>query len=307
MALTSVHPMLANKTPCEDVPQDIEWLVSYKHDGIRMLSTTQGPRSRSGKKFKNVHLMELLSTLPAGLDGEIMHKSVFTKFHHTQSAVNSEDGPRDEWVLVIYDSFWFGADRHAERRYWDAHHAVAGWRQGTSPAVKAALQVIMVPHQKVSTADLPDLLLQAEENGYEGICGRPKDAPYLFGKPSSSAWNLVAWKRFIDFEGVIEDVEELMVNGNPQEANEHGYAKRSSHGANKYGADMMGRLVCRAVNGEFEGATFKSGSGFSESLRKKIWREKDDWLGRVCTFKYQPFGSKDKPRSPIFRHERLPE
>lgn len=306
MSGPSVHPMLGNKTPCEDVPQGLKWLVSHKYDGIRALMTTAGPRSRSGKKFPNRALRSLLETLPRGLDGELMHESVFTPFHKTQSAVNAEDGPADGWIYVVYDSFWFGADRTASTRYFDALHAVRKWEAETQMSPNL-LRIIMPDYEVMETHQLPKALLDAEASGYEGICGRQLATPYLFGKPSKLSWNLVAWKRFIDFEARVDDMEELMINGNPQEVDNHGRAKRGSSQSNKYGSDRMGKVVCTAINGDFADVEFKVGSGFSDKQRKEMWRNRDAWTGRILTLKYQPFGSKNKPRTPIFRHERLPE
>ena len=46
--------------------------------------------------------------------------------------------------------------------------------------------------------------------------------------------------------------------------------------------------------------TFKCGTGFDDALRKEIWNNKEDYLGRLASIRYMSVGSKDLPRVPSF-------
>jgi DNA ligase-1 len=62
--------------------------------------------------------------------------------------------------------------------------------------------------------------------------------------------------------------------------------------------DMLGVLQVRDVK---TGVEFGLGSGFKEVDRHEIWQNKDKFMGRLVTYKYQAVGVKDKPRIPIFK------
>jgi len=54
------------------------------------------------------------------------------------------------------------------------------------------------------------------------------------------------------------------------------------------------------------GKEFKIGTGFDDTTREFIWKNKESYIGKIVKYKTQLHGSKDKPRFPVFlgfRHE----
>ena len=89
--------------------------------------------------------------------------------------------------------------------------------------------------------------------------------------------------------------EERMTNTNEQERDERGYAKRSSKKAGLVGANTLGSLLAWNIE-------FGVGSGFTDAERQEIWDNRDKYLGRLITFKYQEIiKGTGRPRFPTFK------
>jgi len=44
-----------------------------------------------------------------------------------------------------------------------------------------------------------------------------------------------------------------------------------------------------------------TGEGLTEELRSEIWNNKEKYLGKIITYKYQEYGSINAPRQPIMK------
>ena len=297
----TVKPMLARKMEPTALQSASKFLITHKYDGFRALTTSAGPRSRSGRVFMNRELQAQLARLPIGLDGEILAgHSDKTPFNVTQSVVNSAESQRGElFTYIVYDYFYNGSVSPATDRLARLRDVFSAHTNGLH---LEGLHVVLAPASYVPS--IPAAYQKALEDGYEGICARHADSVYKFGRVGETELNLVAMKEFITFEAEILECEEKLTNENDQERDHHGYAKRSSAAIGKTPAGVLGAFNCRAINGEMIGAEFNVGSGFTAAQRRAFWDTRDEQIGRVIELKYQRVGSLMKPRAPIFIRRR---
>ena len=96
--------------------------------------------------------------------------------------------------------------------------------------------------------------------------------------------------------------EERVHNGNEATVNALGHTERSSHKENKVGRGDLGALVCQTA----EGLVFNVGTGFDDNLRREIWNNREQHLGRLAKVKHFQVGAKDSPRFPVFQGFRDP-
>ena len=133
--------------------------------------------------------------------------------------------------------------------------------------------------------------------GFEGICWRWELAPYKYGRSTLKEQALIKMKRFVTAEAVVIDSIEERHNSNVAEVNALGYKERSAHKAGMSGKGTLGALLVEDVE---TGTQFKVGSGFTAAQRADLWQIRGTLVGRVVTYKSQPFGKKDLPRIPVF-------
>lgn len=275
--------------------------ASYKFDGIRCycaeLVVPPGddkcvPLSRSLKPIPNMHIRDKISKLPPGFDGEIMT----TTFQSCQSAVMSRQGmpdfkyhvfdycPNDPWAKEPYQ-------RRLDRLF-----------DEIIPLMKQFPWLVLVKQEYVYTVENIEKLEQhAILNGYEGLILRSTTGHYKYGRSTLNEHLLLKVKQFVDREATIVGHVCRLRNKNEPTRNELGYQERSSHKANMVEDDALGALIVKD-EGVFPGVEFQIGSGFTEEDRRTLWLHKDTMLapGREVKYKYQPCGTKDRPRTPIF-------
>jgi DNA ligase-1 len=287
--MSIVKPMLA--TAMSDY-REIRYplLASAKLDGIRcLIHPALGPVTRKFKPVPNRHIRDMLNSVNAvGFDGELVSLNpdgTVRTFNECQSDIMSEDKLVD-FKFLVFDDFT---------------HPTVGFRyrymqaQGRCRALPDEFEVVI--HSEVGTPEaLYRLHLSHMNQGYEGTMTRDPHAPYKNGRSTLRQEWLLKLKDFKDAEGEIIGFEERMSNRNTLERDEVGHAKRSSAKAGLVPADTLGSLVLHTDWG-----TLSVGTGFDDALRAKVWRDRDNYLGRLVTFTYQPSGMQDKPRFPVFK------
>lgn len=147
---------------------------------------------------------------------------------------------------------------------------------------------------------LADLLLfeqLAVLKGEEGIMLNRPGGQYKSGRSTLNEGLLLKIVRHVRDEAIIMGFEEQQENCNAATLNELGHTKRSKHQDNLRGKRTLGALICMWNNYELRIGT---GEGLDNVLRQHIWNNQEDYLERIITFKYKPFGMKDVPRHPIF-------
>lgn len=121
--------------------------------------------------------------------------------------------------------------------------------------------------------------------GHEGACARLWNGPYKEGRSTMNEKYLMKHKRFVDAECYVLGVDQL-------------YSE--AEGCLK---DTMGALVCRS--NDFD-ESFKIGTGYTKALRDWWWARRFDIISQpeLITYKFQPHGTRDRPRSPVYLNVR---
>jgi len=93
-------------------------------------------------------------------------------------------------------------------------------------------------------------------------------------------------------------LKEQMANTNRKKTNAIGLTERSSMLARQKGKGTLGAFS--VIDREGREYDVGGGEGLTQSKRQEIWDNQDKWIGKQITIKYKPYGTKDKPRSPIY-------
>ena len=280
--MSTLKPMLAH-TIKDTSKIAYPVMVSVKMDGIRCLIKDGVALSRTLKPIRNEYVQHIIGKPEYnGLDGELIVGSVFAKdcYRVTNSGVMSKEGEPD-FTYYTFD-------------YWDRPEIGFADR---FPMLWDSYRVRRTFHTR---AHCEAELLSIEESllsrGAEGVMVRSPDGPYKYGRSTEKEGILGKLKRFVDNEYEVVDFIERMHNGNEATVNSLGHTERSSHKENKTGRGDLGAIVCRTV----EGLQFNVGTGFDDNLRREIWNNRAQYLGRMAKVKHFEIGVKDAPRFPVF-------
>lgn len=269
-----------------NIYEDIKFpcLIQPKLDGIRCVAINGVAYSRKMKPIPNQFIQKFFADNNLhGLDGELM---IHGDFNKVQSAVMSEDG-EPNFFYAVYD-------------YWDSD---LPYNQRAGLYVNKVLEL----HQPERVKNVQSIIVSNPESvetelqrfidqGYEGGMLRKMDGRYKQGRSTFKEGYLLKLKRFLDDEAVIIGFEEKMTNTNTKELDERGYAKRSSKKEGLVPANTLGSLQV-----DWNGVIFNIGSGYNDEQRKEIWENKDKYLGKLVTFKFQELSAYGVPRFPVFK------
>lgn len=271
------RPMLAGTVTA---PEKLRFpmLATPKIDGIRCLVLGGKALTRSLKPVPNRYIQRLASTLPEGLDGELLCGD----FNSTQSAVMSEDGEPD-FIYLVFDQIGPGG----------YSYRVDGLLRLSLPGWCFRLMPVAIEDRYA----LDDYEAKCLAGGYEGVMLRAPGGPYKFGRSTEKEGYLLKLKRFEDSEAVVVGFEEQMRNGNEATTNALGLTERSSHKANLVPAGVLGTLLVRDI---YTGVEFGVSTGMTAAQRADLWARRDTLLGQVVKYKHQPHGAKEAPRLPVF-------
>jgi DNA ligase-1 len=294
-----LRPLLAAKIDgsIEDALDKLTYplIGSPKIDGIRVLCDPElGPVTRTLKPIRNAYIRDTLSNpLFRYFDGEIVvgEPHAANLFNQTTSGVMTQDGVPD-FKLYVFDDYNAPTMSYGIRLEGlkDRIRDLAGLEQAKS--------IMLLERQFLCTRDeVLDYEHDCLQRGFEGIMLRHRDGPYKFGRSTLKEQILIKVKRMADLEAKIIGFDQLMRNDNVATQDALGYTKRSSHKDNKTPDDLLGKLI---VEHETFGV-FSVGSGFDVATRELIWQNRDEYLGKTVTIKYQECGVVDKPRFPIFK------
>jgi DNA ligase 1 len=296
------RPMLApNEVPSDEfLSTRLPLLASYKLDGIRCTIQNGGLLSRSLKPIPNKFLQERFGKLPEGTDGELVQgvKQDNETFKRSHKIVMKSDRPLDFFGdtvrLHVFDQFLDGPFALREI-------AVRGYAQFP----------FVVPVQQTHISSLTELAefeKQALGLGYEGVMLRSTDGPYKQGRATLNQGWLMKLKRYVDAEARVLSMFEEMENQNEEFTNELGRTARSSHKENKVGKGQLGGFNVVGINGTYKDVEFRvSSSSIDHDDRKAMWRARENYVGKILTYKYFPIGSDEKPRAPVFKGFRSAE
>lgn len=269
-------------------------LASPKLDGIRCLRVGGQTLSRKFIAIPNKYIQLSTSNLPDGLDGELMIKGA--TFNQIQSGIMSEDG-EPEFEYWVFDYVTDTSIPYYKRME----------QLGALSLPAYCKKVLPVAVNNIEELSQLENVWLAQ--GFEGVMLRSFASPYKNGRSTLREHYLLKLKQFKDSEAKIIGFVEQMHNMNEAETDELGHTKRSRHQENMVPAGTLGKFIVVEIgNTPWKGEEFKigTGEGLTATLRQEIWNNRDHYLNKTITYKYQPHGVKDLPRLPIwkgFRHE----
>lgn len=280
-------------------------VATVKIDGIRCitLSETEAsevgilvgpgaqslPVSRKLKPIPNDHVRGLLATLPPHLDGELLIPGAANFGEVSGPIMRKAGAPVFEYLLFDYRAYPL-------LTYVDRLEQLATLLQW----LPAWCRVLAPTHIK-SLEQLDEYEAAALAAGHEGVMLRRADGRYKHGRSTEREAILLKMKRFEQLEAEIVDAVELQRNGNEQERDALGHAKRSSAKEGKTAGGMLGALVCTGI-GAFVDIEFQIGSGYTETQRRELWdmHQRGELCGHLVRYKAQPIGGQERPRFPVF-------
>lgn len=277
--MTTLRPLLAYTI--DDISAlSYPLLGSFKIDGVRALVRNGVVLSRRFIPIPNQHVQYLFGRPEyEGLDGELCvgAPNLPTTFAETTSAVRSVSGQPDI-TFHIFDRF-------------DCP---------TLPFILRAYSLRKmpnaIPQYFIKTMDeLARLFLESQALGFEGVVTRAINGEYKFNRSTAREQLMGRIKTYTDAEFLVIGVTEREYNANELTYDERGYAKRSTHKANKHGRGDLGALILQHPAG-----SFMCGTGFTDSERQEIYNNRSDYIGRYAKVRYMTTGIKTFPRHPVF-------
>lgn len=271
-----IKPLLATKADFTKIVYPV--LATPKLDGIRCLMVDGVAMSRSMKPIPNQFVQEQLQGLH-GLDGELMLNG---DYNAVQSGIMSQEGEPD-FTFHVFDFH----DHHINEYDARIQHMIdeeADWHDRIQ-----ILTPIEITNEELLLAYLDDCLAK----GYEGVMIRDPKGKYKFGRSTVREGILLKIKKFFDDEAELVEVIEAMTNMNELEADELGYAKRSSKKENLVPAGTAGSMVVKWNDKEFR---VGFGPGFTDDLKQEIWDTREDLIGELVKFSYQELSKDGIPR-----------
>lgn len=287
-----------------------------KIDGVRALSVEQQVVGRSLKRFDNPFLATRFDGVDfTGFDGELAFGpwNSPTLCRDTTGFVNRQTAKEGKpiegnikWhIFDLLDTMCGVIDMPYEERlkHRDRRIELMGL-----PYVKG------VPWELVRDLDELDAFdSRCLDVGFEGSIYRDPLGLHKNGRATTTKGAYLRLKRFIDVEGVVEEIIEAMENQNEAKTNELGRTERSSHKENKVPKGMIGmlkmRLLADVVYREkklFEkGMLVDVGPGvMTHDDRVRFFKQPELLLGTIGKIKIFPHGTKDKPRFPTWNGPR---
>ena len=268
---------------------------SAKLDGIRALPTGEIVLSASLKPIGNKYIQKCLSHPEyGGLDGELVVGSPFTThdednvFWRTSGPVRRHNGEPD-FKFYVFDD-------------WDYPKKPYQWRWldqiAESNAIANLPHVVVLEQRLLYTPqDVIDYTIECLEAEYEGAIIRSLDGFYKEGRATLREGIIFKRKPWEDDEAEIVGYYEQLENTNEQVVNNLGTHSRSSCKDGKVPKGTLGGFVLKSSKWN---DTFNCGTiiGSTLAIRQDLWNNREKMLDEIVTYKYQAYGSKDKPRQP---------
>ncbi len=267
-------PMLAKKYTEYKNKIEFPVLVEEKIDGARLIAMKNGLFTRNGKEYVSCpHIHKLFKPLFKKhpnyvIDGEIYsHNVPFEKIMSVvrKSKPTIQDLEEAEKIVKIYifDGVTDDADLGFEKRFKLIKQEI------TKIIGKSKYIKFIEPIKVNSHKEIEDYHNKFVKQGYEGLILRVPSSVYE-NKRSKA---LLKYKHFLDTEFEIIDVIE-------------GIGNRSG---------MAGNLVLEMKNGKEFSASIRGG----EEYYKYLLKNKNKFIGKLATIRYQELSSDEIPRFPV--------
>jgi DNA ligase 1 len=270
-------------------------LASPKLDGLRCIISDGIAYSRNGEPFRNRAFQAAViekARFLEGLDGEVVVGPPTDPhcLNNTQSGIMSFEGEPDfkfyafDWTQAIHCAF-VDRLRMTEEMVEKARSSRTKWVE--------LLQHTMI-YDAQAMRDFENLCVQ---QGYEGIMFRDPEGRYKQGRATLKSGWLTKCKRFTDGEAVVIAFEEGTHNENDAERDALGRTKRSRASAALKPSGMVGTLIAKDPKW---GVLRVAPGKMPHAMRRDLFLNPKNLLGRRIHWRSFGYGVKDKPRFPRF-------
>jgi len=277
-------------------------LVLPKIDGTRGIHMNGELQARTLKPFRNTEALarfKELGDVLHGLDGELTLGDNL-KLHRLCNATNSvlnrnpDEATRDALCWWVFDDW--ALDRGYELRLANASRRVALLNKAGYDFIRCVGYVRCTSHAEVIAAHAKNM-----EAGFEGSIVRIPDGLYKYGTTTAKEGLYLRIKDFKDDEAICTGLVEARENQNEAVQNALGHTERSSAQAGMVGKGMVGAIL--ADHSTFGPIEIGPGE-MTHDERRYYWEHPEELVGKTITFKYFPYGVKDKPRMPTYKTPR---
>lgn len=255
--------------------------VSPKLDGQRMLCINGQFYSRTGRPIPNIQLESYFKSLEGlqdvVLDGELYAHGII--FQELSKTLTNEDKPITiKLKYHVYDAI--------PRKDWLAQKTKLDYTdrlkllRSTVNSICDYKKVIDVAADLVyDSSEVVEIYKKYLKDGYEGCMLKAPDGKYQWKRVTLKSGEMIKLKPFKS-----EDLEIINV----------------IEGEGKF-QGTLGSIVV-AINTNIACSV---GSGFDDSLRKEIWRNKSKFIGKMAEISYFEKTEDGSLRFPIFKRMRL--
>ena len=289
-------PMLAVNADIPNLNYSGGLYCTVKLDGIRCLIVDGKAVSRNFKPIPNHKIREAIEAIGINdLDGEIIIEKDGEPviFNEISGYVMSHSKELPEGYSLRYYVFdYIAPENSLTSAYLTRIESLK--ELAVDPIVKKVL-----PIRVNNFEELEALYGKALAAGFEGLIMRSGLSPYKLGRSTFKEGFLLKMKPFDDAEAIIVDLIEGQMNENEKTENAFGDSVRCSKKENMTDMDTLGAFKVKDM---VSGLEFKIGTGIglTKELRKEIWMDKKNMIGKIVKYRSQSVGVKELPRFPSF-------
>lgn len=277
--------------------------VLPKIDGVRGIHMNDRLQARTLEPFRNTWATARFDAYGdelAGLDGELIvgnNPTAEGLCRATASVLNRNPDPSTAGELhwYIFDDCTYPEEPYTER-YNRARMRVLDLQR------KGCTFIHIVPCTHVSNhTEVFEEHTRFRAAGFEGTVFRACLGSYKYGTSTAKSGLYLRIKDFKDVEATVVALIEAKENTNTAEETATGGTKRSTAQEGMVPKGVLGMIQVQDCP-DFPDKLLDIGPGeMDHETRKLYWENPELLVGKRITFKYFPFGVKDKPRFPTFK------
>lgn len=279
---------LAHKYEPKRIPVGASFAVTEKIDGVRCIMIKHNGRiqffSRQGKEFTG--LVELIKEMQkikgdVVLDGELQYNGdckITLLYKKTTEVVGSKETRKTGIKYRLFDVLtykeWTEKTQTMDYKY---RYEILKAKIDCAEVNPNLVEVLPHLYNGKNVLEIENVLREVTSVGKEGVMVNLNNASYDFKR----TYNLMKVKAMQDCD--------LKVIG-------------TKEGDGKY-TNTLGALIC-----EYKGETVDVGSGFKESDRHRIWKKREQIIGKIIQVQYfeetEDSSGKKSLRFPVFKRIR---
>jgi DNA ligase-1 len=293
--MKNFKPMLAPNKELNIKDVKFPLLVSYKLDGIRCIFKDGQMYTRALKQFPNVQLRNRFKNVADWtkstnvlLDGELLSKSL---------TFNELSGITRQLDKALPDDLYFYCFDAVKNENYDEKFQNR-LKELNIMGIEYLHHVKELKQVLVDTSiGITILYEQALDWGCDGLILRDPNGRYKFGRGTTKEGLIYKMKPFQTFDARIVDVIQAteVREGAEKKTNELGRSVTSKKKDDRILIKKAAAFLVIYIEKKL-----KVTIAMTDKEKKKVWENKEWYIGRWIEYKGMLVGSKDLPRHPVF-------